>query len=332
MHAASMLMNVTIGSVLGRNQLPARQQVCFRTAAPGMRTMARAPAVACWAGENTTINAANAAKSTAADTPHAVTAAMASCKAANRTAFIPFLVAGDPSLSATASAIKALDGVGADVIELGVPYSDPLADGPTIQAAATRALQQGVVLDQVIDVVRQVSPSISAPIVMFTYFNPIMARGLDKFCEQISSAGASGLLVPDIPLEETEEIRKVATSYGLDLVLLATPTTPAARMAKIADATQGFVYLVSVTGVTGMRGTNETRVEGLIETLRENTDKSIAVGFGVSGPEQARQIKAWGADGVIVGRAMVKALGESGDESAGLAAMEGLARSIREAI
>ncbi len=332
MHAASMLMNVTIGSVLGRNQLPARQQVCFRTAAPGMRTMARAPAVACWAGENTTINAANAAKSTAADTPHAVTAAMASCKAANRTAFIPFLVAGDPSLSATASAIKALDGVGADVIELGVPYSDPLADGPTIQAAATRALQQGVVLDQVIDVVRQVSPSISAPIVMFTYFNPIMARGLDKFCEQISSAGASGLLVPDIPLEETEEIRKVATSYGLDLVLLATPTTPAARMAKIADATQGFVYLVSVTGVTGMRGANETRVEGLIETLRENTDKSIAVGFGVSGPEQARQIKAWGADGVIVGSALVKALGESGDESAGLAAMEGLARSIREAI
>ena len=123
--------------------------------------------------------ASKAAKTLAASTPHAVTEAMASCKAAGRTAFIPFLVAGDPSLSATVSAIKALDSVGADVIELGVPYSDPLADGPTIQAAATRALQQGVVLDQVIDVVRQVAPSISAPIVMFTYFNPIMARGLD---------------------------------------------------------------------------------------------------------------------------------------------------------
>ena len=331
MRAASMRLNASTGSFVRRDQVRSRHQVCLRTPAPVMRTMAGEGVphggVACRAAsENTTAN------TTAAETPHAVTAAMASCKAANRTAFIPFLVAGDPSLSATVSAIKSLDSIGADVIELGVPYSDPLADGPTIQAAATRALQRGVVLDQVIDVVREVSPSITAPIVMFTYFNPIMARELDKFCEQISSAGASGLLVPDIPLEETDEIRKVATSYGLDLVLLATPTTPAARMAKIADATQGFVYLVSVTGVTGMRGTNETRVEGLIETLRENTDKSIAVGFGVSGPEQARQIKAWGADGVIVGSALVKALGESGDEAAGLAAMEGLARSIREAI
>lgn len=264
---------------------------------------------------------------------HRVTERMNTCKETGRTAFIPFLVAGDPSLEATVAALKALDAAGADVIELGVPYSDPLADGPTIQAAATRALQQGVILDNVIDVVRQVSPSITAPIVMFTYFNPIMARGLDTFCEQISSAGASGLLVPDIPLEETAEIREVASKHGLDLVLLATPTTPAPRMRAIAEATQGFVYLVSVTGVTGMRGTTETRVEGLIETLRENTDKSIAVGFGVSGPEQAKQIKGWGADGVIVGSALVKALGESeGGEEGGLKAMEALARSIREAI
>lgn len=211
--------------------------------------------------------------SAASGSSHAVTRRMEDCKANGRTAFIPFLVAGDPSLSATVKAIKALDAAGADVIELGVPYSDPLADGPTIQAAATRALQKGVILDAVIDVVRQVAPEISAPIVMFTYFNPIMARGLEKFCEQISSAGASGLLVPDIPLEETAEIRAVASKYGLDLVLLATPTTPTPRMRAIADATQGFVYLVSVTGVTGMRGTTETRVEGLIETLRKQTDK-----------------------------------------------------------
>ena len=257
---------------------------------------------------------------------------MEECKQSARTAFIPFIVAGDPSLSATAAAIRALDAAGADVIELGVPYSDPLADGPTIQAAATRALENGVVLDDVIGVVREVSPTITAPIVMFTYFNPIMARGLDTFCSQIAAAGASGLLVPDIPLEETGEIREVASKYGLDLVLLATQTTPAGRMREIAAATQGFVYLVSVTGVTGMRGTTETRVEGLIETLRDCTEKSIAVGFGVSGPEQARQIKGWGADGVIVGSALVKALGESGGEEGGLAAMETLARSIREAI
>ena len=257
---------------------------------------------------------------------------MDECKQNKRTAFIPFLVAGDPSLEYTVKAIKALDAAGADVIELGVPYSDPLADGPTIQAAATRALQQGVILDKVIDVVRQVTPEISAPIVMFTYFNPIMARGLDRFCQQIKEAGASGLLVPDIPLEETTEIREVATSYGLDLVLLATPTTPTTRMKAIAEKTQGFIYLVSVTGVTGMRGATESRVEGLIQQLREATDKSIAVGFGVSGPEQAKQIKDWGADGVIVGSALVKALGESSSPEQGLKAMTDLASSIRGAI
>ena len=310
------------GSVRGKQPVTRRHTTINTTNNTIMSTRRETMGIVCAASKS----------SDASTTPHAVTARMASCKESGRTAFIPFLVAGDPSLAATATAIKALDRLGADVIELGVPYSDPLADGPTIQAAATRALQQGVILDQVIDVVREVSPTITAPIVMFTYFNPIMARGLDTFCAQISAAGASGLLVPDIPLEETGEIRKVATSYGLDLVLLATPTTPASRMRAIADATQGFVYLVSVTGVTGMRGTTETRVEGLIETLRENTDKSIAVGFGVSGPEQAVQIKEWGADGVIVGSALVKALGESGDEAAGLAAMESLAKSIRDAI
>lgn len=257
---------------------------------------------------------------------------MEECRQNQRTAFIPFLVAGDPSLEYTVKAIKALDAAGADVIELGVPYSDPLADGPTIQAAATRALQQGVILDKVIDVIRQVTPEITAPIVMFTYFNPIMARGLDRFCQQIKEAGASGLLVPDIPLEETTEIREVATSHGLDLVLLATPTTPTPRMKAIAEKTQGFVYLVSVTGVTGMRGSTESRVEGLIKQLRETTDKSIAVGFGVSGPEQAKQIKDWGADGVIVGSALVKALGESSGPEEGLKAMTDLASSIRGAI
>lgn len=269
---------------------------------------------------------------TATSTDGRVTQRMEECKQNKRTAFIPFLVAGDPSLDYTVKAIKALDAAGADVIELGVPYSDPLADGPTIQAAATRALQQGVILDKVIDVIRQVTPEISAPIVMFTYFNPIMARGLDRFCQQIKEAGASGLLVPDIPLEETQDIREVATSYGLDLVLLATPTTPTPRMKAIAEKTQGFVYLVSVTGVTGMRGATESRVEGLIKQLRETTDKSIAVGFGVSGPEQAKQIKEWGADGVIVGSALVKALGESSGPEEGLKAMTDLASSIRGAI
>lgn len=215
---------------------------------------------------------------------------------------------------------------------MGVPYSDPLADGPTIQAAATRALQKGTTLDRVLDVVKEASQSITAPIVMFTYYNPIMARGLDKFCRQAKEAGAAGLLVPDLPMEETEDIRKVASSHGLELVLLTTPTTPTARMKQIAHSSQGFVYLVSITGVTGMRGSMETRVESLITSLKQVTDKSIAVGFGVSGPQQAEQIKAWGADGVIVGSALVKALGESGGPAEGLKKMVELAKSIRQAI
>lgn len=257
---------------------------------------------------------------------------MAGLRTAGRCAFIPFLVACDPDGPSTVEAIKKLDAIGADVIELGVPYSDPLADGPTIQAAATRALQKGTTLDKVLAVVAEASPHISAPIVMFTYFNPIMARGLDKFCRQAKAAGASGLLVPDIPLEETEEISHVAASHGLELVLLVTPTTPQTRMRQIAQRSRGFVYLVSVAGVTGIKTTMESRVEGLLQQLHEVTDKSVAVGFGVSRPEQAAQVKAWGAEGVIVGSALVKALGEAPSKAEGMRRLEELATSIRGAI
>ncbi|EFN57960.1 hypothetical protein CHLNCDRAFT_48138 [Chlorella variabilis] len=261
-----------------------------------------------------------------------VSGTMAELKKQGKVAFIPFLVACDPDAATTVKALQKLDELGADVIEMGFPYSDPLADGPTIQAAATRALQKGTTMDKVLDVVRQASATIRAPIVMFTYYNPIMARGLDKFCRQAKEAGASGLLVPDIPLEETPEIRAVASQHGLELVLLTTPTTPQPRMRAIAESSQGFVYLVSLTGVTGMRGSMESRVEGLIKQLQSVTDKSVCVGFGVSGPEQAQQIKAWGAEGVICGSALVKALGESGSPDEGLKRMAELASSLRAVI
>lgn len=264
---------------------------------------------------------------------NSVSGHLADVKAAGKIAFIPFIVACDPDAGTTVKALKELDTIGADVIELGVPYSDPLADGPTIQAAATRALANKTTLDDVIKVVAEASPHMTAPIVLFTYFNPIMARGLDKFCTQVKAAGAAGLLVPDIPLEETEEIRKVATSHGLELVLLTTPTTPYDRMKLIAETSQGFVYLVSVTGVTGVRVNVEARVEGLISELKSiSGKKSVAVGFGVSKPEHALQLKNWGADGVIVGSALVKALGESGGSEQGLKAMKELATSIRNSI
>ncbi|KAF8073088.1 TRPA1 [Scenedesmus sp. PABB004] len=269
--------------------------------------------------------------SAAAVEAKSVSGRMAELKAAGKVAFIPFLVAGDPSLDTTAEALQRLDAVGADVIELGVPYSDPLADGVVIHSAATRALQHGTTLDKVIAMVAATAPKLRAPLVLFTYYNPIIRRGMDTFCAQIKEAGASGLLVPDLPLEETTTIRAACERAGLELVLLTTPTTPKARMADIARASQGFVYLVSVTGVTGVQERVATRVEALVEMLHSVTDKSVAVGFGVSKPEHARQIVAWGAEGVICGSALVRALGDAATPEEGLDAMEALARSLREA-
>jgi tryptophan synthase alpha chain len=266
----------------------------------------------------------------------------------NSGAFIPFIMAGDPDLDTTEKALRALAAAGADAIELGVPYSDPLADGPTIQGAHTRGLDSKTTLDGVLRCVARVSKDIpDTPIVMFTYYNPIMRKGAAEFCLAAAAAGASGLLVPDIPLEETPPIREAAEAAGLELVLLITPTTPAARMEAISRASQGFIYLVSVAGVTGTRTANEGRLQDLISAAREaskkggnesssssstKVDKPVAVGFGVSGPEQAKQIMQWGADGVIVGSALVRALGEAKSTEEGLKSMEKLAREIRAAI
>ncbi|CAD7697475.1 unnamed protein product [Ostreobium quekettii] len=256
---------------------------------------------------------------------------MEEIKASGRKAFIPYLCAGDPDLATTSLALKQIDEAGADVIELGVPYSDPLADGPAIQSAATRALQSGTTLDAVFDMLRALAPELQAPVIMFTYYNPILARGLDTFCRQLKDAGASGLLVPDLPLEETSEVREACAAAGLELVLLTTPTTPKDRMTEIARATQGFVYLVSVTGVTGVRDSVATGVEGLIDMLHNVTDKPVAVGFGISKQEHVQQVASWGAEGFIVGSALVRALGEASSPAEGLAALKNLATELRAA-
>ena len=231
-------------------------------------------------------------------------------------ALMPFITAGDPDLATTEKALLALDQNGADLIELGVPYSDPLADGPVIQAAATRAVNKGTRLDDVLGMVKRLSPQLNASIILFTYYNPILNRGVETFLDQAADAGVQGLVVPDLPLEEADKLLEATAARSIDLILLVAPTSSAERIEAIAKQSQGFIYLVSVTGVTGMREAVQNRVEELLAQIRSVTDKPIAVGFGIAQPEQAQQVKNWGADGVIVGSAFVKRLADGEPEAA----------------
>ncbi|KAF3886795.1 MULTISPECIES: tryptophan synthase subunit alpha [Nostocales] len=249
----------------------------------------------------------------------------------NQCALIPFVTAGDPDLETTKEALRVLDKSGADFIELGVPYSDPLADGPVIQAAATRALSKGTTLEQVLELVAEVSPSLQAPIILFTYYNPILNRGIRSFLAQIANVGARGLVVPDLPLEEAEELINTAAEFGVEVILLVAPTSSQERIGAIAQSSRGFIYLVSVTGVTGIRSQIQDRVKPLLTSMRSISDKPIGVGFGISGAEQARQVKEWGADAVIVGSAFVKRLA-TGSPEEGLHAIEELCKELKTAI
>jgi tryptophan synthase alpha chain len=246
-------------------------------------------------------------------------------------ALIPFITAGDPDLRTTAAALQVLDRHGADMIELGIPYSDPLADGPVIQAAATRALERGTKLEQVLEMLQGTTPSLRSPIILFTYYNPILHRGIDKFLGQIAAAGVSGLVVPDLPLESATDLLQPASEIGIDLTLLVAPTSSPARIQAIARSSQGFIYLVSVTGVTGMRTQMESRVSELLQQIRQVTDKPIGVGFGISEAAQARQVREWGADAAIVGSAFVKRLAEGTPEQ-GLNAIAQFCQNLKAAI
>ncbi|KAH9602762.1 hypothetical protein KSS87_023050 [Heliosperma pusillum] len=253
-------------------------------------------------------------------------------KQQNKVALIPYITAGDPDLSTTAEALKVLDACGSDIIELGVPYSDPLADGPVIQAAATRALSRGTNYDAIISMLRDVVPQLSCPLALFTYYNPILKRGIGNFMCTIKDIGVHGLVVPDVPLEETESLRREALKNGIELVLLTTPTTPRDRMKSIVEVSEGFVYLVSSVGVTGARAAVSGRVQQLLSEIKEATDKPVAVGFGISNPEHVKQVAGWGADGVIVGSAMVKILGEANSPAEGLKELEKFTKSLKAAL
>ncbi|MDZ8086795.1 MAG: tryptophan synthase subunit alpha [Nostoc sp. DedQUE12b] len=246
-------------------------------------------------------------------------------------ALIPFITAGDPDLETTAKALQVLDRSGADIIELGIPYSDPLADGPVIQAAATRALQRGTKLEQVLEMLQGITPKLRSPIVLFIYYNSILHRGIEKFLQQIAAAGVAGLVVPDLPLEEAAGLLQAASEKGIDVILLIAPTSSAKRIEAIARSSLGFIYLVSVTGVTGVRSQLENRVSDLLQQIRSVTDKPIGVGFGISEATQACQVKEWGADAAIVGSAFVKRLAE-GTPDQGLSAIAQFCQSLKAAI
>jgi tryptophan synthase alpha chain len=243
-----------------------------------------------------------------------IAAAFAQAKLARRGALIPYLCAGDPDRATSAALLRAVAEAGADVIELGIPYGDPLADGPTIAAAAQRALDGGTTVEAALELAAGARGL--APVLMFTYFNPIVQFGLERFADSLVEAGACGAIVPDVPLEETDALRAAFAPRGLALPLLVAPTTPAPRADAIARASVGFTYLVSRLGVTGARREPDFGwIAARAVRLRAASDVPLAIGFGISSAEHVRQACAI-ADGAIVGSALIDAYaGTEGDEA-----------------
>ncbi|HEV2982640.1 MAG TPA: tryptophan synthase subunit alpha [Solirubrobacteraceae bacterium] len=225
-----------------------------------------------------------------------------------RAALMPYVMAGFPTLAASVRAGEACVAAGGDVIELGVPYSDPLADGPVIHAAGTQALAAGASMAGVLEVARALADSV--PLVAMCYANMVFAPGAERFLERLAQTGVCGLIVPDLPLEEAGELLALCDQRSLALVPLAAPTTPPQRLDAIGAAARGFLYTVSVLGTTGERNSGQDRFTGLVAKAKAATDVPVAVGFGISTPEHARQAADAGADGVIVGTRLVRAVGE----------------------
>jgi len=222
----------------------------------------------------------------------------------NKTAFIPFITGGDPDIETTEKLLYALRDAGADVIEIGIPFSDPVAEGPVIEAAAERALSKGCTVDQLFDLVARVRDQIEVPILFMTYYNPIFAYGIHRFITRSAEAGLDGLIVPDLPFEERAELYEPCKAAGLELISLIAPTTEE-RIPEIAANSGGFLYCVSSLGVTGMRNTLGDSARQMIAQVKTVSDIPCAVGFGISTPEQAKEVAQF-ADGIIVGSAIVQ--------------------------
>lgn len=241
-----------------------------------------------------------------------IDATFSALRTSNRSAFITYITAGDPSLAATEELVPALEEAGADIIELGVPFSDPLADGVVNQMAAQRALDAGATLDGLLASVRRIRAQSQIPLVLFTYLNPLYVHGFDRFHAEAAEAGADGILILDLPPEEVDANRELADRHRLKSIRLIAPTTPPARIGRIAQSAEGFIYYVSREGVTGEQAELSGSISSQIAEIKKHTNLPVAVGFGISTPEQAAAVAAQ-ADGVVVGSAIVRRISEYGD-------------------
>lgn len=232
----------------------------------------------------------------------------------NQAGLIPFITAGDPDLDTTAELVRTLSEAGADLIELGVPFSDPMADGPTIQAASERALAAGTTLDKVLRMVREVRRDCQVPLVLMGYYNPIFRYGVEKFAADAADAGVDGLLLVDLPPEEASEITTYLKQAGIAMITLLAPTTPPERMRKLASEAEGYLYYVSMTGVTGTQKVKPDDIREAVEELKGMTDIPVGVGFGITTPADAAAVGRF-ADGVVVGSALVKIIEDYGSDS-----------------
>ncbi|WP_416896215.1 MAG: tryptophan synthase subunit alpha [Minwuia sp.] len=262
-----------------------------------------------------------------------IDARFAKLKAEGRAAFIPFVMAGDPDPAHSAEILKGLPGAGADIIELGMPFTDPMADGPAVQEAGLRALAGGQTLVRTLDMVRDFrTGDPDTPIVLMGYFNPIFSYGAERFSKDASQAGVDALIIVDLPPEEDDEILSAARAEGISLIRLATPTTDDNRLPTVLNNTAGFVYYVSIAGITGAASLDTEAVAKAVRRLKSHSDLPIAVGFGIKTPEQAATVAAV-ADAAVVGSALVNKVKDAGeDRKAAVSGLLDLARELSQAV
>jgi tryptophan synthase alpha chain len=251
----------------------------------------------------------------------------------NETALIPYVMAGDPDLATTKTLILELEKAGCDIIELGAPFSDPLADGPTIQKAAIRSLANHTTVADVLGLVADVRKTSQVPLILMTYYNLIFHYDEERFVQDAVAAGLDGIILPDLPPEEAGGLHDRARKAGLDMIFLLAPTSTDERIKLVCRLSQGFVYYVSLTGVTGARaGGVNASVEESLKKIKQVTDKPVGVGFGISTPDQAAQVAHWGADGVIVGSALVKVVEENAQDQELVPRAAAFVRALKQGV